>query len=307
VKQLHDLTPTEFENLLFDLFRSSAMKNLVWRTPGPDGGRDFEAERTEYDFSGAYIIERWYVEAKRYQSSVNWPTVHEKLSYAQNANADFLLFVTTSSPSPKCTDEIDKWNSNHRIPKIRFWSKHELEFRLRLYPWLGVKYGLVDDPRTKPQILMPLVEHLAKSTIAWQESESVRSEPSRYSDLSSALATLLLVRSSDFQTAGKIIPKIAIEPDPGFSWLSLACLHDTEGFDIPALRALVCALRLKTKSSTIKCHVITPRSVELDFISKHRDVNEIDSLLSSICLFGDLELNIVSPDKVIVISRNYGT
>jgi hypothetical protein len=40
VKTFLTLTPTEFENLVFDLLISRGMVNVAWRTPGADGGRD---------------------------------------------------------------------------------------------------------------------------------------------------------------------------------------------------------------------------------------------------------------------------
>ena len=43
-KKIVDLSPTELENLCFDLLLKLGLKNLVWRTPGRDGGRDVQGE-----------------------------------------------------------------------------------------------------------------------------------------------------------------------------------------------------------------------------------------------------------------------
>src|SRR5258706_16433701 len=96
VRLLTELTPLEFENLIFDLMTSRGMSNVVWRTPGADGGRDIEGQTTELDLSGTAVSRKWYVECKRYATSVDWPTIYPKLSYADSHHADFLLLCTTS-------------------------------------------------------------------------------------------------------------------------------------------------------------------------------------------------------------------
>ena len=91
----------------------SGIRNLKWRTPGSDGGRDLEGEFTSPDFSGDYVPQKWYIECKRYAKSLDWPTVHQKLSVAINHKADFLLFVTTANFSTQCRDEVDRHNERN--------------------------------------------------------------------------------------------------------------------------------------------------------------------------------------------------
>src|ERR1700737_1902420 len=98
--RLLSLTATEFENLTFDLIQEHGLGNLVWRTPGSDGGRDIEGDLPTRDLSGSLTHQRWFVECKRYTSSIDWPTVWNKVSYAENIHADFLLIVTTTTLSP---------------------------------------------------------------------------------------------------------------------------------------------------------------------------------------------------------------
>jgi Restriction endonuclease len=89
-----DLSPHQFENLTVDLLQVAGLKRLVWRTLGPDGGRDIEGFYTSIDFSNYYYTKRWYIECKRYSSSIDWPTVWNKIAYADARKANFLLFVT---------------------------------------------------------------------------------------------------------------------------------------------------------------------------------------------------------------------
>lgn len=144
-EKLLNLTPEQFENLIFDLCIGLGMTNTTWRTPGRDGGRDIQGTLISRDFSMHTRIENWYVECKRYDSSINWPTIYEKISYASNHNIDYLLLATTSTPSPQCRDEIEKWNSSHSNKcKIRIWDYAWISLTLTDFPQILYKYGIVN-------------------------------------------------------------------------------------------------------------------------------------------------------------------
>ena len=114
-KSLQKLKPTLFENLTFDLLQAVGLTNLRWRTPGSDVGRDIQGELVVQDISGDSTKQIWYVECKRYSKAISWPIVYEKIAYAANHNADYLLLVTTSSVSPQCADEIKKHNESQKL------------------------------------------------------------------------------------------------------------------------------------------------------------------------------------------------
>lgn len=144
--ELLSLSPTKFENLTFDVVTALGLRNSVWRTPGSDLGRDIEGDYFISDLSGQYQRQRWYIECKRYTSSVDWPTIWNKISYAEAHVADILLFVTSSSLSPQAIDQVRLWNNANKKPIIRFWGAVELCAKLNLYPQIAKKYGL------KPEI-----------------------------------------------------------------------------------------------------------------------------------------------------------
>lgn len=135
------LSPEQFENLIFECVRARGMTNVVWRTPGADGGRDIEGRVQEIDLSGASESRLWYVECKRYNSSLDWPTVRGKVAYAESNNADVLLMATTTNPSPQCENEINKWNLMNRRPIIRFWRGYDLPNIIRGYPHISLMFG----------------------------------------------------------------------------------------------------------------------------------------------------------------------
>ena len=109
--EFSQLPPDQFENMTFDLLHAAGLKNLVWRTPGADGGRDIEGTFSAIDFSRHYQNQSWYIECKRYSNSIDWPTVWSKISYADVKGADFLLLVTNANPSPSCETESLTRNS----------------------------------------------------------------------------------------------------------------------------------------------------------------------------------------------------
>ena len=141
-RRLIDISPREFENLTFDLLTLMGLQRLVWRTPGADGGRDIEGIFSYSDLSGYRSEQIWYVECKRYTASIDWPTVRQKVSYAENHQADFLLLVSTENVSPTCRNEITAWNDHKKVPSIRVWAGHDLDHILSRFPSVLLKYGL---------------------------------------------------------------------------------------------------------------------------------------------------------------------
>lgn len=144
-RTLDELSPTGFENLIFDLMVLRGMSNVQWRTPGADGGRDIEGLVSALDFSGHQRIERWYVECKRYKAAINWPTIYEKIAHADAAGADILLLCTQSTFSPTAISRTENWNLKQGAVKVRLWPRHDLNLRLGEHPDLKIKYGLSPD------------------------------------------------------------------------------------------------------------------------------------------------------------------
>ncbi|HDZ9489188.1 TPA: restriction endonuclease, partial [Vibrio cholerae] len=85
---LLSLSPEQFESMTFDIVTALGLRNAVWRTPGSDVGRDIEGNYYISDLSGLYQKQKWYVECKRYAKSVDWPTVWNKIAYAETHSAD---------------------------------------------------------------------------------------------------------------------------------------------------------------------------------------------------------------------------
>ena len=156
LKKIGALSPSEFENLTFDCVKAVGLRNVTWRTPGADGGRDIEGVEYTRDLSGHDTIYRWYVECKRYSASIDWPTIWTKVSYADVQAADYLLLVTNSNPSPNCENKINEWNASGRRPKIRTWRGYELPGLLRNFPHIAVMHGLSENQSDLQASILPL-------------------------------------------------------------------------------------------------------------------------------------------------------
>lgn len=146
---LKRLDPTDFENLTFDLLVLKGLQNVRWRTPGADGGRDVEADEVYTDISNTQVVRKWYVECKKYKSSVDWPTIFGKIAYAESQRADYLLMCTSAKFTPTAITQAEQWNLRRGSVQVRLWPGHEIEHHIKPYFDLRVKYGI--DSALTPQ------------------------------------------------------------------------------------------------------------------------------------------------------------
>jgi CheY-like chemotaxis protein len=156
LQKLRAFPARRFENFVFDLLILSGLRNSVWRTPGADAGRDIEGDVLSADMSEHLSLERWYVECKRYRKSLDWPAVFEKIAYASNHNADFLLFVTTGVLTPRAKEEISRRATLKTRPVIRAWDATVLEGIVLRHPLLLRKYHLATDRVVPSATILPL-------------------------------------------------------------------------------------------------------------------------------------------------------
>lgn len=241
MKKLADLTPTELENLSFDLLQKLGMKNVVWRTPGRDGGRDLQGECFIEDISGYTSLQSWYVDCKRYSSAVSWPTVWEKISFAESNSADVLLIITSSSLSPQAVDEVNKWNENRNRLAIRFWNSVNLETRLKLYPEVSIKYGLSRNPdEQKGQAVLPLTKILLKFSNSAHSCQVFETgNEARKLNVVYSVSELIANRLIDLGKIDAVSVYRFNSSDDSYDWLKGGEVIEKHGLDKYAFRALV--------------------------------------------------------------------
>lgn len=285
-RQLLDLAPMDFEHLIYDLIILRGFVNVIWRTPGADGGRDIEAESVQIDLSGTQTVRKWYIECKRYTASVDWPTIHPKLAYAEAIDADYLLICATSKFTPQAISTTASWNSRRRTPSIRLWPDHEIENQLRLHPDLLLKYGLGGDLTAPGQSIVTLSLALSKAVGTLYATYAIHGNSSdRMIRAANSLAFLLQHRVQELSLHKAILPQPAI----GVLDVSAAVVGLPNSIDEPALVAFVNYLAaLAKKQLNIRfsgrdlCTIDSTNEIA-EILHRYREV------FSSIVLWGNLD------------------
>ena len=295
------LSPQQFENLTFDLLQAAGLKGLVWRTPGPDGGRDIEGLYTAIDFSSYYYIQRWYIECKRYSSSIDWPTVWNKIAYADGRKANFLLLVTNSNPSPACETEIENWNSTHSSVLVRVWRGYELEHILLNYPFVAAKYGLIDTVERRELSLRELMLEAVKLAQSSYVAQELGLSNSITLECSAALAELISARQDQLRTYGRIVPATANTSVPSYDWLTW--IGDVGSWDDVGLRALLTIVRYITGSRSIDATSVANRLTLSLNDAQFPPSPSSERILSEIAVWSDVEIEQFSQNVVKVSAR----
>ena len=134
----NDISPTEFENLTYDLLTSYNFQNIVWRKGGADSGRDIEAQLY---FSNAIkkVKTKWFFECKHYLKGVPPEDLNSKIAWADAENPDFLVFIISSY----LTNNARTWLEKIKVQKIYniiVIEGDELKERIIQYPDLVERY-----------------------------------------------------------------------------------------------------------------------------------------------------------------------
>lgn len=282
------LSPTEFENLTYDCLRAGGMANLVWRTPGSDGGRDIEGIAYFNDISGHSTSQKWYIECKRYANSIDWPTVWKKVSYADVHEADYLLVSTNSNPSPACETQITAWNLARRRPIIRFWRGYDLTRIVGGFPQIAHSYGLRKGVHENMSGMLGITLILAKISQAAYVSEELGLTPRMGLETASCLSELLSVRLDDLERHTRFVRSSLLQAAPLFDWLLFE--NGFTEWEEVGLRAVLSLIRYQTGCDNMR--VVFSGSEALAFTSKPRNPPSLSSLkeLDDVSLWARLEV-----------------
>jgi hypothetical protein len=252
------LTHTAFENLTYDLVSAAGLKNLVWRTPGSDGGRDIEGIAFSRDLSGQDLVQKWYVECKRYAASLDWPTVWEKIAYAEVQGADVLLIATNSNPSPQCETQVSEWNRNLKRPVIRFWRGYEFAKLLRTHSDVAASYGLTPSNILPDISAIPLAVTITKFCQAAYAAKELGVSCDKALEAASILSELLSQRLDDLQKYGRFVKAAPHRTQLSFDWLEAN--GTAQGWEEVALRALVASYRYIFNAESLRVELADQRA-----------------------------------------------
>ncbi|GAB3372167.1 restriction endonuclease [Massilia agri] len=292
-RQLADVGDTEFENLTFDLMIAHGMRNVTWRTPGADGGRDIEGYIIQNDFSLTQTTQKWYVECKRYATSVDWFTIYKKLAFAESNSADVLLLCTTAKVTPTAITEVEKWNKLKRGPTIRLWPGHQIEMLLSKYQDIAWKYGLENTPIPITGSTLDLTLTLSKCVSSYHSSIEFKDEVAPpMLKAAQALSSLLQMKMESIQGFGRF-DKIFYEPSR-YNFPGTVISDSIKKVDGPSMNAFLSylvALRITVSSITpdsiYTCIVTCSNSIEAQ-LSRYKRT------FDAIALWGDFEYTVNS-------------
>ena len=235
------------------------LRNATWRTPGHDVGRDIEGEVAVTDLLGFVRTERWYVDCKRYRRTVDWPTVHEKLAYAQNHDVDVLFICTTGFISPQCKDEIARHNTKQRRPRIEYWDAPRLDQFVPMHAELVWKYHLEPSNtrlsfRANSALLGDLVR-ASDALVASTAGSSAEREATFVRCLSELLSTHL--SDSNFPSVEAVF-----RPDRAPDWLSLNT-PTTPKMHQRTLLTILAFIRMAERKPKLSVETVTPSRVKI--------------------------------------------
>lgn len=294
---LKNLSPTQFENLTFDLVVLAGLRNAQWLTPGADGGRDIEGLWPIQDFSGSTRVEHWYIECKHYSASLDWPTVYKKISYADNNHADFLLIVTSSTLSPACKRELGIWEKKYRTPKIRYWDKTTILAKISIHPYLLEKYQLVSTPIQLDDKFNALIKLMSRTIYAAYGHDifhnAIRNQEL---ELAGNLQVLLEKKTSEKNSTSRGF----LRDSDCFEWCDIENDISMELFDAEGIRVILSAIRLVSKSERVK---IIPISISECLIPQSIKVSsKLNNIFQEVTVLCDIEI-FVSESEIKLCTR----
>lgn len=147
-----DMTPTQFEELCFNLLHEIGFVNLDWRkgtgksSSPADRGRDIVCQLEREDIDEAKMLETWFVDCKHYQKAVPPKELDNLLTWSQADLPDVALFIVSNFLSNGAKDHLQNYRTNRRPPfKIKYWERPRLE------KWVAGNERLIKRYSLKPE------------------------------------------------------------------------------------------------------------------------------------------------------------
>jgi hypothetical protein len=144
-----ELTPDQFEHLLYDLIRvlpGYQNVQLLMKTNAADRSRDISSERVIKDGAGLVRTERVIIQAKHWLSqSVPPLEIERAVSHMPLWGTPVVRGLIVATSGSFTTDAValhEIHNDQGKQPYIDLWSEARLSTLLSERPWLLAKYGL---------------------------------------------------------------------------------------------------------------------------------------------------------------------
>jgi len=152
-----NLTPTDFEDFVFDLLTTVGFVNVDWRKGTPksaspsDRGRDIEAQFLVTDVDGHQRFERWFVDAKHYDKGVPPEALQGLVTWAQSERPDVALVAASGFLSNPAKDWIEQYGKTSAPPfRIRHWERPQISEFLAQHPDLTYRHEIYEQDAMRP-------------------------------------------------------------------------------------------------------------------------------------------------------------
>lgn len=143
------LSPTDFEELTYDLLKALGFVNLSWRKgsgkkgSSADQGRDIEADQHMTDIDGSEYFENYFVQCKHYTKGVPPEELQGGITWANSERPKVLLFVASNFLSNPAKNWIENYEKNSRPSfRIKLWERKNIENFLNSNPNLAKRYNI---------------------------------------------------------------------------------------------------------------------------------------------------------------------
>lgn len=117
----NQLSPTQFEELCFDLLMDLGFRKLIWRQGGADSGRDIQGTREVTSGLIEPFEETWFFECKRYEGGVPPEALNSKIAWADAERPKHLVFFISSYISNNARTWLNV------ISRDKFYKVHLIE------------------------------------------------------------------------------------------------------------------------------------------------------------------------------------
>lgn len=146
---LEKLTPTEFEELCYELLVELGAIEISWRKGAlgdaspADQGRDIECKFSIKAPDGESRVERWFVECKHHTRAVPAEKLMNAITWAAAEQPDVLLIACSGFISNPAKEHLEAYVRKNRLGyKLRTWENKDIERHVMTRPRLRNKFKL---------------------------------------------------------------------------------------------------------------------------------------------------------------------
>jgi hypothetical protein len=169
---LENLSPTEFEELCYELLVDLGATEISWRKGAlgdaspADQGRDIECSFLVKSPDGESRSEKWFVECKHHTRAVSADKLMNAITWASAEQPDVLLLACSGFLSNPAKEHLEAYVRKNRLGyKLRTWENKDIERLVMPRPRLQNKFKIGP--------VFPHVEHLHPAHLAYLRKPAI--------------------------------------------------------------------------------------------------------------------------------------